>query len=238
MSANRPFGRRLGPDELSGRTGIVAIADVHGNFEAFDAAIDAALAAGRFVVQLGDLVDRGPYSPLCVERMLDLETEGKGLFVPGNHEVALAQYLADGTGGAVTRQASLLQFEEHGGGLLDRFVERIRTGPLWIEAVGHLFVHAAFHPAMLTGRFPEGLDVGAVAVHGYGTSAERRSGRMARTWADAIPAGLTVVVGHAVTASRTVETVEGRLGGRAVFADTGSWLDPAMPAGTYDIAFR
>jgi hypothetical protein len=202
MSANRPFGRRLGPDELSGRTGIVAIADVHGNFEAFDAAIDAALAAGRFVVQLGDLVDRGPYSPLCVERMLDLETEGKGLFVPGNHEVALAQYLADGTGGAVTRQASLLQFEEHGGGLLDRF------------------------------------DVGAVAVHGYGTSAERRSGRMARTWADAIPAGLTVVVGHAVTASRTVETVEGRLGGRAVFADTGSWLDPAMPAGTYDIAFR
>jgi len=233
----RTLSRALPPETLAGFSGLRAIGDAHGAYDAFEAALAAAERDGRFVIQLGDLVDRGPYSPLCVERMLEVEAAGRGLFVPGNHEMALARLVRDGSGGAVTRQATLMQFEEHGGGLLDRFVARIQDGPVWIESAGHLFVHAAFHPAMLGANPPDGIDLASIAVHGYGTSAERRTGQLARTWVDAIPAGRTVVVGHAVTASRVVETVTGRRGGRAVFTDTGYWLDPAMPAGTYDIPF-
>ncbi len=115
-----------------------------------------------------------------------------------------------------------MQFEEHGGGLLERFVDRIHEGPFWATAPGHLFAHAAFHPRMLSG--PVDDEVREVAFHGYGTSKERRAGHLARRWVDSVPRGLTVVVGHAVTESGVPETVEGRLGGRAVFADTGFWL--------------
>ena len=49
--------------------------------------------------------------------------------------------------------------------------------------------------------------------------------------------GLTVVVGHAVTESGTVEAVDGRLGGRALFADTGAWTQEGMPFPVLDVPF-
>lgn len=230
----RQDGLTLDAADLSGFSGAVAIPDVHGAFDAFDLALRQAEERGRFVVQLGDLIDRGPYSPLCVERMLEVEERGLGRMVLGNHEVAFAEFVLSGTGGAVTRQETLLQFQEHGGGLLDRFVARILEGPFWLTVGDHLFVHAAFHAAMPgTGRADASLR--AIAVDGYGTARERRAGKDARAWVDAVPEGLTVVVGHAVTPSRTVETVRGRRGGRAVFADTGFWSDPAGACPAVDL---
>lgn len=220
----RNAGATLDEAILDGHAGIRAIPDVHGAFDAFDRALREAEEAGQFVVQLGDLIDRGPYSPLCVERMLEVEAQGRGMMVLGNHEIAFAEFLLRGGVGAVTRQQTLLQFEEHGNGLTERFLERILEGPLWLRAGSHLFVHAAFHPRMVEASHAD-PELQAIAVDGYGTAKERRAGKDARRWVDAIPDGLTVVVGHAVTESRTVETTRGRLGGTAVFADTGFWSD-------------
>lgn len=227
----------LDPSALSGFDGYRVIPDVHGDYDALEAALASARAARRYVVQLGDLIDRGPYSPFCVERMLEVEAEGQGTFLLGNHEVAFAEFVAGGRAGAARRQETLLQFEEHGGGLLERFVARIAQGPFWIAAPGLLFVHAAFHPRMLDASAAGDEALREIAYHGYGTSKERRAGKFERGWVDQVPRGLTVVVGHAVTASRTVEAVTGRLGGVALFADTGAWTDEGGDFPVLDLPF-
>jgi hypothetical protein len=230
-------GLTLDKAELGQFAGIRVIADVHGAFDAFDAAIRQAEQDNRFIVQLGDLIDRGPYSPLCVERMLDVEAQGQGYMLMGNHEVAFARFVIEDEGGAVTRQATLMQFEAYGGGLTERYVTRIQEGPLWIQAGNTVFVHAAFHPKMLNDHLQLDADLQEIAIHGYGNSRERRSGAKEREWVHAIPRELTVVVGHVVTKSGEVEHLVGRRGGTATFADTGFWRSERRQVPVIDIAF-
>ncbi|MDQ3328793.1 MAG: AAA family ATPase, partial [Chloroflexota bacterium] len=48
---------------------------------------------GRTLISLGDLADRGPDVPACFKLWIRLHTEGKALFVPGNHDNRLMRYL-------------------------------------------------------------------------------------------------------------------------------------------------
>ena len=48
---------------------------------------------GRALISLGDLADRGPDVPACFRLWIRLHAEGKGLFVPGNHDNKLMRYL-------------------------------------------------------------------------------------------------------------------------------------------------
>lgn len=49
--------------------------------------------AGRTLISLGDLADRGPDVPGVFRLWLRLIAEGKALFVPGNHDDKLRRYL-------------------------------------------------------------------------------------------------------------------------------------------------
>lgn len=49
---------------------------------------------GRKAVFLGDLVDRGPYSPAVLRLVMSMVHDGIALCVPGNHDVKLQKYLA------------------------------------------------------------------------------------------------------------------------------------------------
>ena len=85
--------RILGANDLQEFSGIRVIPDVHGHLVSFAERIEEAEAAGLFVIQLGDLIDRGADSPLCVESMLDVESRGRGAMVLGNHEFAFLRFL-------------------------------------------------------------------------------------------------------------------------------------------------
>lgn len=76
-----------------GFSGLRLVGDVHGQAQAFAAAIAGGRAAGRFIVQLGDLVDRGPDSPGTLRQALALVEKGDGVFLRGNHDDKLARYL-------------------------------------------------------------------------------------------------------------------------------------------------
>jgi predicted phosphodiesterase len=45
------------------------VSDLHVDYDAFELAL-AAVPTNALIVLLGDVVDRGPYSPLCAERLL------------------------------------------------------------------------------------------------------------------------------------------------------------------------
>ncbi len=227
-------------------SGVRVVGDVHGEAAQFQAAIAGAAAAGLFVVQLGDLADHGPDSPGVLASMFGLLDRGEGLFLLGNHDHKLRRAL---TFSPVrvdqALQATLSQLAAHpdGAALASRAVAEIGRAPAWV-AWGRrtLFVHGGFHPAML--HSPPPPDAGACRPEGavsralYGQTvrgALTEAGYPLRVlaWVDAIPDGFTVYCGHDMRSSDGRPHIRaGRLGGRAVFMDTGagkgghlSWLD-------------
>ena len=82
---------------------LFAIGDVHGRAGALEAALDAIAdspraAATRRLVFLGDLIDRGPRSLLCLEmaRQGEHHAQVDECFVlPGNHEIMMAEALLE-----------------------------------------------------------------------------------------------------------------------------------------------
>jgi protein phosphatase len=235
-------------DLPEGFAGIRVVGDVHGEAEAFRAAIAGAEAARLFVLQIGDLTDHGPDSPGVLAAMLALIDRRAGLFLLGNHDhklrrALLGQKVAAEAGGLDATLAQLARHPE-GAALATRAIAAIARAPAWLVWRDALFVHGGFHPAMLTepsppeagARRPDGLVARALfgqTVKGALTEA----GYPVRVldWVDHIPAGLTVYCGHDNRSSDgRPHIVDGARGGRAVFLDTGagkgghlSWIDLA-----------
>ena len=105
----------------------------------------------RRLVQLGDLLDRGPRSRECVQRMMDLQAQAPGRVhvLMGNHEDMLLRAQEDPAvrrlwmvnGGGATLAEYEGKFEpwiEPGG----RHFQWLRTLPLHFECQGVLFCHA------------------------------------------------------------------------------------------------
>lgn len=229
--------------------GVRVVGDVHGEAEAFRAAVAGAAGESLFVVQLGDLTDHGPDSPGVLEAMFALLDSGSGLFLLGNHDRKLRRALlgAASPGPFDGLEATLDQLARHPGGaaLAARAVEEIARAPAWVAWGDRtLFVHGGFHPGMLQGppppdagmRRPEGLVSRALfgqTVRG----APNLSGYPVRLldWVDSIPPGFTVYCGHDIrSADGRPHIRHGRAGGTAVFMDTGagkgghlSWIDLA-----------
>lgn len=231
-----------------GFAGIRVMGDVHGEAAPFRDAIAGAEAARLFVVQLGDLTDHGPDAPGALRAMLGLMDRRAGLFLLGNHDhklrrALLGQKVKAEAGGLKATLAQLAQDPE-GTALAERAVAAIAAAPAWLAWRDALFVHGAFHTAMLNGTAPCGA--GARRPNGLVSRAlfgETKRGQLNEAgypvrvidWVDRIPSGLTVYCGHD---NRSIGgrpyLVAGRSGGRAVFLDTGagkgghlSWIDLA-----------
>ncbi len=82
---------------------VYAVGDVHGRFDLLEQLLgqierDAEGAADlvKYVVFLGDYVDRGPQSRLVIERLAGPPLPGFGaIHLRGNHEAAMLDFLAD-----------------------------------------------------------------------------------------------------------------------------------------------
>jgi len=235
-------------DLWRGFAGLRVVADVHGEAEAFRAAVEGAAAADLFVLQLGDLTDYGPDSPEVLRLMFRLLDEGRGMFLLGNHDHKLRRAL---TGQAVRAQpqglgVTLAQFEAapDGAALKARAVTEIARAPAWIRDGGRVFVHGGFHPGMLHAAPPDRAGAekatGLVtrAIYGQVTGRMRADGFPDRVhdWVDRIPEGILVVCGHDRRSTDGRPFVaEGMLGGRCIFLDCGAgkgghlaWMD--LPA--------
>ena len=222
MEAAIPAGRR-----------IRVVGDVHGEAAAFA----FALATDRFIVQLGDLTDYGPDSAGALRQMFDVIDAGRGVFLMGNHDHKLGRALL----GHEVRMdkhlaGTLVQLDE---GLRERTLRALERAPLWLRHGDVLFVHGGFHTEMLEHPAPAGIarPTGAVAraLYGLPTGRTQPDGYPERSlsWVDRIPEGLTVYCGHD---RRSLDgrpyRRTGRLGGEAVFLDTGAgkgghlaWID-------------
>ncbi len=221
--ATIPAGRRLR-----------VVGDVHADARAFA----HALATDRFVIQLGDLVDHGPDGAEALRLALEMLRTGRGVFLAGNHEFRLARALE---GQPVRREKALTDtLAALDPDLAAGALRAIRAAPLWLVQGRRVFVHGAFHPAMLSAPatvLPERRADGPAAHALFGVSTGRMlpDGYPERTlsWIHRIPDGWEVYCGHdrRSTDGRPAR-MTGAAGGVAVFLDTGAgkgghlaWID-------------
>lgn len=227
--------------------GIRAVGDVHGDAPAFLLAIEGAKASGLFVVQLGDLVDRGPNSPGCLQLAMDMTGRGDGLFLLGNHDDKLRRALA---GHQVSLHGDLARTLTDLGTQPFAFraevMAALAAAPVWLRCGDCFLVHAAFDPIMLGFDGPDAMPTRRMArkyrnlaLRGLTTSKARDDGQESEGyptrrygWLDQIPDGLTVLIGHDMLSSDTIIKRRGAKGGHALFCDTGcgkggklSWID-------------
>ncbi len=106
----------------------------------------------RRVIFVGDLVDRGPYSPDVLRIVLAAVDAGVALAVPGNHDVRFLRWL-DGKPVKPTHglDTTIAQFEAEAPGLRERVRTFISTLPsyLWLDAGRLAVAHAGIKESML-----------------------------------------------------------------------------------------
>ncbi|MCX8133292.1 MAG: metallophosphoesterase [Roseococcus sp.] len=232
-----------------GFTGLRVVGDVHGDSAAFAAALEGARSARRFVLQLGDLTDYGPDAPGALRLAFAMQDAGEGVFLLGNHDHKLRRALAGArvrvAAEGLGRTLDQLALAADGEALAAEALRRFADAPAWLRIGPWFFVHAAFHPAMLVEASPEAAGRRrpdgplARALYGQVTGRTGADGFPERVlhWLDQVPAGITVYCGHDQRSQNGRPLpVKGRLGGMAVFLDTGagkgghlSWLDLPFP---------
>lgn len=159
--------------------GVIAVGDIHGNLQALDDLLDQVefeLAGGDTMVFLGDIIDRGPDSRACIERILDLRrtTRAEVVGILGNHEQWMLETCRDFTRHSwILGMEAMATIESYSAEAATKLAERIADlGPrVILEKVRlpyELFFDAmpAEHMAFLCGlrtffRAPEG-----VFIHG------------------------------------------------------------------------
>ncbi|HSG35271.1 MAG TPA: metallophosphoesterase [Sphingomonadaceae bacterium] len=141
---------------------IVAVGDLHGDYEAYLEIVEAAGLSDRrarwtggetVLVQLGDITDRGPDSRKIIEHLMKLEREaadadGQVIVLVGNHEAMNVQgdlrYVHPGEYAAFeTKSSRELReriYEANRDAILAFYAEQLPEGPvsvikdLWLEA--------------------------------------------------------------------------------------------------------
>jgi hypothetical protein len=228
--------------------GVRVVGDVHGEADNFRAAAEEAAARDLFIVQIGDLVDRGPDSVGALQIALDLRERGAGLFLRANHDDKLWRSLRGNPvriGAELRRTLDALKAAPDRDQLVRRVCEALETAPWWLRIGNYLIVHGAFHPAMLAAPGPEAISPRRVAdkcrwlaIYGEGRTEGGEHDLPKRTynWIETVPADITVIIGHDVIATDRIVERRGALGGRVLFCDTGagkggklSWID--LPKG-------
>lgn len=229
--------------------GIRVVGDVHGDAQSFGAAIADAQSRGLFMVQLGDLVDRGPDSAGALRMAIDMVSEGRGCFLLGNHDDKLRRALRPGSEVLITQDLGRTLNQIDAAGMRAEVIAALNSAPLWLRFGAWFMVHAGFDPSMLDAADLDAAPARAKlprklinrALRGQTPPQARgesppcdAAGHPIRLydWIDDIPAGLTVLVGHDQLSPETIVAARGRTGGTALFCDTGcgkggklSWYD-------------
>jgi serine/threonine protein phosphatase 1 len=149
---------------FGGMARTIAIGDIHGCLDAFDALLEAISPQPEdTIVTLGDYVDRGPNSKGVLDRLLELEQQVRLVPLRGNHEDMLIEVLSG--------QMQPYAWLNHGGvDTMDSYgfvgdlncipkshLELIDRMPNYFETETHFCVHANYDETLPLEEQPDEL---------------------------------------------------------------------------------
>ena len=135
------------------------IGDVHGNMDGLRKAVDTA-KPNTFFVFLGDILDYGPNSIQCVDKVANLINSGKAVTIRGNHERKMERYFTsvqfnNNFAGQITHgnQTTIDEFDRMKKIKQTRWLRKHRdvyeSSFDWLRIGDYFFVHGGFHPTMM-----------------------------------------------------------------------------------------
>ncbi len=207
---------------------LLAVGDVHGYADEFRRVVDA--NPTRKIVQLGDLVDRGPDSAGALSLAMDLVRNEKGTTLRGNHDDKLARHLKGNRVQISPELQRTIDQVNSRPGFTAEVLDFWQQVPWWLVVRNWVFVHGGFHPAMLEHGSPDLIPnphtrdkVKNLALRGEAVPGKFENGFPVRTysWIDEIPSEINVVVGHDVRSTRQPLSIANEHGGVVTFLDTG-----------------
>lgn len=218
---------------------ILAVGDVHGNYDAMCAAVAQATLEDRFIVWLGDVVDYGPSNLKCMKLAYQTVAEGRAHMIWGNHERKIGKWIAQDCGRNFKGRLSeanwgtLREIESLSPERQARFSAAWRALENWstqhVVIKNYMFTHGAATPEMwhsqahrLTGIHSDRAFFGEVDSN-KGLSKEGYPARL-WSWVEQVPPDHTVVVGHDWLDRATCQVVRkiNSQGGQVLCVDTGS----------------
>jgi protein phosphatase len=215
---------------------ITVIGDVHGMIDDFNHHIDEAKSRNNLIIQLGDVVDYGPDSVKCVSAIYDLVMNGEAIFIIGNHERKLERYIQQFQTGEVRLKlhGGILKTVEQLNKLSDKnreifnqkFTALMNSARFHVRVGNSIFAHGAITTKMwnIVSNRLDGKHLNRAIFGETDGNNKDEEGFPIRlyNWIDEIENGRTAYVGHAYLDLYNPVTKVGKLGGKAVFVDTGS----------------
>jgi hypothetical protein len=219
-----------------GYDGITVIPDTHGNATAMNQAVVWAKNRNNFILFLGDVLDYGKDSLNTTMTAYNLVMSGEAELLRGNHEKKIFRVVSQNTNepsSMVLSDSNKVTIDALNA-LPDRdkdiWVNRFKS--LYIRSRNHIisstfaFTHGAVHEDLwsvktktVTGRLEEFCLFGEVdkvvvkTTDGYPNRIYN--------WVDTIPSGHMAIVGHDIRSVSVPLIQQGKLGGQAIFLDTG-----------------
>lgn len=225
-----------------GYKGLMVLGDVHGMRESLKTAIDWASARNLFMLFLGDIIDYGPHSIECTEIVYDLLIRGKASMIIGNHEKKIERWLEQLKEYEKTKAPIKLKLSEGNKMTTDKVLSMTPFSKMKFELKfntilnlssnhivmdNYLFTHGGAEPEMFS-QMTNRLSKRFAGISMYGEVDKDKQfnddGYPNRiyNWVDRIPNGKNVIVGHDIRSVGKPLVVDGALGGKAIFMDTGS----------------
>jgi protein phosphatase len=223
--------------KLRGYAGITVVGDVHGMYEALQNALAWARFRRHFLVFLGDIIDYGRKSLEVSDEVYRLVMRGEAEFLMGNHERKIMRWLDQqdagkvtltlSEGNRVTTQAISALAHQERRRWANRFRALVAASRHHRRLANILLVHGAAHDDlwhMTDRRLPKALESLALFGEVDRSAPMRSDGYPNRThgWVNHIPNGHTIIVGHEIRSMVKPLTQSNKIGGSAVFLDTGS----------------
>ncbi len=219
-----------------GFSGVTVAADIHGVMNALRNAASWARSRNHFLYLLGDVLDYGLDTLEVVEEVYQMVVRGEAEAVMGNHERKIFRYLAQmkATGSShmrlshgnrvtIDRIESLSKFDQER--WLSRFNALVHLMRNHRISDGFIFAHGAVSPEMwqYSGhRLPSELE--NMTLFGEVDDSVKRADNFPNrvyNWVDQLAPDQTAIVGHDIRSDfKPLEQV-GKLGGKAIFLDTG-----------------
>ena len=126
---------------------VIAIGDIHGCRTALETLLaELAIDAADVVVQLGDIPNRGPDTPGCFDRLIELGRQCRLVAVRGNHDETMLEALEADDLSIWKEVGGDAAVEQYGGKrkhVPDEHERFLREQFDAAESAGNLFVHAA-----------------------------------------------------------------------------------------------
>ena len=219
--------------------GLLVVGDVHSVFSAFATSYSYARKNNLFYLQLGDILDYGPKPLESLLLAKEIQDSGHGVIIQGNHDNKMFRWAKGNDVKLGKPQRDTLARVDFSIDLFrDLILEVGERQPFYATYKNFIFTHGGIHPEFWAERKITKKSIENVFLYGQVDNSKtvmykgQQYAHRVYDWAEAIPKGQIVFVGHDRSPLKSEPDFEDNLKmplvyytkseERVIFLDTGS----------------